>query len=75
MGGLGVTVDGHRATALLVLALVIAGCTSDDPPTLEFDSDVPRVTSDTLPDCPAASPAATVSPAGCIDEDGQVRRP
>lgn len=67
------TVVGRR-TAFVVLALVLAGCASDDPPTLELDSDAPRVTSDTLPDC-LASGSGTVPPAGCIDEDGQVSRP
>jgi hypothetical protein len=69
------TVDRRRARGLVVLALVVWGCTSDDPPTLELDSDAPGVTSDTLPDCRAASPGETKSPAGCIGEDGRVIRP
>lgn len=72
---MGVTLDRRRATTLVALALVVAGCTSDDPPTLELDADAPRVTSDTLPDCPAAGPAEPVSRAGCVDEDGRVVRP
>ena len=62
-------------TALVALLLGTAGCTSDDPPTLELESDAPRVTSDTLPDCRAAGLDAAVPPAGCIDEDGRVTRP
>lgn len=69
------TLDWRRAAASLALLLGVAGCTSDDPPTLELESDAPRVTSDTLPDCSTAGPGETVPRVGCIDEDGRVIRP
>lgn len=69
------TVYRPWAMALMALVLGVAGCTSDDPPTLELDSDAPRVTSDTLPDCSTAGPGETVPRVGCIDEDGRVIRP
>lgn len=65
----------RRATVSFALLLGAAGCTTDDPPTLELESDAPRVTSDTLPDCPAAGLGETVPPTGCIAEDGRVTRP
>lgn len=60
--------------ALVVVAL--AGCTADDPPALDVDGvEVPDSTSDTLGSCPAGGADATTPPAGCLDADGQVRRP
>lgn len=60
--------------ALVVVALV--GCAADDPPALDVDGvEVPDSTSDTLGSCPAGGADATTPPAGCLDADGQVRRP
>lgn len=59
---------------LVVVAL--AGCSGDDPPALDVDGvEVPATTSDTLGSCPTGGPDATTSAAGCLDADGQVRRP
>lgn len=63
------------AVALLALALSVAACTTDDPPALDTDPDTPRVTSDTLPDCPTGGPDETTPPAGCLDPEGKVVRP
>lgn len=56
------------ATAGLLFA---AGCVESDPPALDGGpTDRPAVTSDTLPRCPADG--APTSPAGCLDQDGNV---
>lgn len=71
----GMTRPRRGVVALLALTLSAAACTTDDPPTLDIDPDAPRLTSDTLPDCPSAGPDETTPPAGCLDPEGRVVRP
>lgn len=70
------TVALRRRLAALALAalLALAACEGDQDPGLDPGTGG-GVTSDTLPECPAGGPDATTPDAGCIGDDGTVRRP
>lgn len=66
---------GRRLAALaLVNVLALPACEADQDPGLDRGTGG-RVTSDTLPACPAGGPDATTPAAGCIGDDGSVQRP
>lgn len=72
------TVPRRRRLLLALAALIlVAACESSQDPGLDpgAGTDGPAPTSDTLPDCPPGGPDATTPDAGCLADDGTVRRP
>ena len=63
----------RRLLAAAVLTVVLAACEDGQDPGLT-PQERPAGTSDTLGACPPGGPDATTPPAGCLDDDGTVRR-
>ena len=59
------------APALAVI-LAVAGCGTDQDPSIDPGPDVPATTSVTLGACPDGGPDASTPAAGCLDESGRV---
>lgn len=62
--------------ALLLVLVSVGSCSSGQDPGISPDATSgPTTTSRTLEPCPDGGPDETTSPAGCLDEDGNVLRP
>ena len=63
----------RRLLAAAVLTLAVVACEDGQDPGLT-PQERPAGTSDTLGACPPGGPDATTPPAGCLGDDGTVRR-
>ena len=64
----------RRLLLVVVLTIVLVACEDGQDPGVA-PPDGPAQTSNTLGACPPGGPDATTPPAGCLGDDGTVRRP